>query len=440
MKRVALIPVLLGSTRIPDKNLLLVDGAPMLHYVVEACKRSGAFDEIWVNSEHALFGDIARSLGVKFYQRRPERGGSACQMHSKSRQCDGVRCQTHDHFLVDFMEQLGEPCHLALVHTTSPLQTGDTIARFMRTLDAEAYDSLFSVEERFTETLYDGKPLNFTAGRKDPTQTLRPVQLITWALSGWKTASFIESYRRNDPADPGPTFCGKTGVFPMNRVEALDADTWDDLSMIEACLQFRRQQDAPGRFKLTDQVLGIERCLEDLIKRDGVGKFELAGANSRHSNLQDIIARMGPPPWIYVLIYSATDQIGVICQRPSEGCRNHCHVTHAEWWVVLQGEFEWQLGDGAKIVARTGDVVALPRGMPHTIRCIGDGPGIRLACGARDMEHVYLAPNTVSVENTRGMSASPAAKVVNGAATRESAASSANAATASAAAAGPAAR
>ena len=188
MKKIALIPALLGSTRIPDKNLLLVDGFPMAFYVARACQKAGVFDEIYINSENDVFEKMSNMLGVKFYRRKPERGGSRCVMKSKSRQCESSRCQTHDHFLYDFMQAVG-PCHLALVHTTSPLIRSSTIQDFMETFEKEEYDSLFSVEERFTETFYNGKPLNFSMSRKIPTQTLQPLQMITWALSGWNTRS-----------------------------------------------------------------------------------------------------------------------------------------------------------------------------------------------------------------------------------------------------------
>lgn len=389
MKRVALIPILLGSTRIADKNLLLVDGYPMVFYVARACMQAQIFDEIHINSEHEIFRHVAEMLGVKFYKRMPERGGSACTMSNKSRQCGGTRCQTHDHFLFDFMRAV-DSSYLALVHTTSPLLKPETIREFMLLLEKDHYDSLSSVEERYTETLFGGKPLNFSLSKKIPTQTLGSVQMITWALTGWRTGSFMDSYKRDDPGEAGPTYCGKTGFFPVDRIQALDADTWDDLRLIEASLQYRRQDISSCRHRLPENFTGIENNLKELITRDGVTKFESGGANTRLSNLEAIKRRMGEPPWLYLLVYSGTDQTALICQPPGEGARKHCHVTHDEWWVVLEGTFEWRLENGDVVEAGKNDVVFLPRGTVHSIVCTSEKSGIRLACGARDMEHIYV--------------------------------------------------
>ena len=67
-KVAAMIPVLLGSTRIPDKNIILVNGKVLCSYTIHACKESGVFDTICLNSEDGIFKAIAEEEGaVKFY-------------------------------------------------------------------------------------------------------------------------------------------------------------------------------------------------------------------------------------------------------------------------------------------------------------------------------------------------------------------------------------
>ena len=59
MKKVAMIPARLGSKRVPKKNLRLILGKPLIAYIIEAAKASNAFDEIYINSEADIFGEIA---------------------------------------------------------------------------------------------------------------------------------------------------------------------------------------------------------------------------------------------------------------------------------------------------------------------------------------------------------------------------------------------
>jgi uncharacterized protein YjlB len=64
----------------------------------------------------------------------------------------------------------------------------------------------------------------------------------------------------------------------------------------------------------------------------------------------------------------------------------HIHPTQDEWIYMLEGEFELML-DGSETKARAGDLVRMPRGIPHgifnrsggTIKCVfGVAPSRRL--------------------------------------------------------------
>ena len=65
-KIIAMIPVRLGSKRIPNKNLRLLGNKPLVAYIIEAAIKADVFDEIYINSESDIFKEIAEQYGVKF--------------------------------------------------------------------------------------------------------------------------------------------------------------------------------------------------------------------------------------------------------------------------------------------------------------------------------------------------------------------------------------
>ena len=69
---IAMIPARMGSQRLKQKNLRELAGVPLITRAIRKCRAAGVFDEIWVNSEHDAFGDIAREEGVGFHKRPEE--------------------------------------------------------------------------------------------------------------------------------------------------------------------------------------------------------------------------------------------------------------------------------------------------------------------------------------------------------------------------------
>ena len=63
---------------------------------------------------------------------------------------------------------------------------------------------------------------------------------------------------------------------------------------------------------------------------------------------------------------------------PGGGPPPHIHQREDETFQIIEGEYEWTVGD-RKFTAKKGDTIFAPRGIPHTYRYVGQPPG-RLMC------------------------------------------------------------
>lgn len=68
---VALIPARSGSKRVPDKNIRLLDGYPMMAYTISAAVDSGIFDAVIVSTDSKEYAEIAHHFGAEVPFLRP---------------------------------------------------------------------------------------------------------------------------------------------------------------------------------------------------------------------------------------------------------------------------------------------------------------------------------------------------------------------------------
>lgn len=69
---VAIIPARGGSKRIPQKNIKLFCGKPIIAYSIEAALASGVFDAVLVSTDDENIASIAREYGAQVPFMRPE--------------------------------------------------------------------------------------------------------------------------------------------------------------------------------------------------------------------------------------------------------------------------------------------------------------------------------------------------------------------------------
>ena len=89
---------------------------------------------------------------------------------------------------------------------------------------------------------------------------------------------------------------------------------------------------------------------------------------------------------------------------------DHVHHSYDEVFYVVEGEFEFRVGDGL-VRARKGSVVTAPRGSPHTFKNCGDYDGRVLIVGApgraalmlEDIGAVVAGTGTVPADGLAGV-------------------------------------
>jgi len=208
---IAMIPARMGSQRLKQKNLRELNGVPLIHRAIRKCKESGVFDEIWVNSEHEAFGEIAAGEGVLFHRRPEELGNNQA---------------TSEQFVREFLHH--HPCDfLFQVHSIAPLLAVKDIQAFVGEMQKGAFDSLLSYESIQIECALDGVPVNFSLREKTNSQDLRPVQRITWSITGWRRDAYLQA------ADAGlcATYAGRVGYFEVDHLAAHVIKTEADLAL-----------------------------------------------------------------------------------------------------------------------------------------------------------------------------------------------------------------
>ena len=222
----AMIPARYGSTRLKVKNLCLIAGEPMISYAINAALGSKVFSSVCVNSDHAIFAEIASRMNVEFYRRPNELGSS----NTKS---DEV---IHDYFLSHQDADV-----LAWVNPISQFQTSQEVSDTVNYFLKEDLDSLITVEEKQVHCSYRGKPVNYQMDEPfAQTQDLQPINPFVYSMMMWRRQSFLESFKKNGHG----LFCGKFGVYPVNKLTGLIIKNATDLMMADYMMRALKDSES----------------------------------------------------------------------------------------------------------------------------------------------------------------------------------------------------
>lgn len=137
-KSVAFIPARSGSKRVPDKNIKLLNGHPMLTYTVRAAIDSGVFDSVICATDSEIYADVARHYGAEVpFLRSSEISGD------KSPDIEWVV------WMLNMLKQSGSEFEIfSILRPTSPFRLPDTIRRAWELfINDPTADSLRAIEK-----------------------------------------------------------------------------------------------------------------------------------------------------------------------------------------------------------------------------------------------------------------------------------------------------
>jgi len=221
MKHIAIIPVRGGSKGIPRKNARLLNGRPLMSYIIQAAHDANCFDVIAVSTDDEELAHIAQTLNTPVIMRPTHLAD------------DQTALDKVIHHAVETLEQ-ETGMYMDTVTTlqaTSPLLTPATIQRAVHQFRRGGQDTIVSVcdDTHLAWNLQNGKPV--PAYRKRLNRQFLPPHFR-------ETGGIVVCKR--SVLKTGSRFGKSIGIIQCDKKESIDIDDRFDWWIAEKQLQRKK--------------------------------------------------------------------------------------------------------------------------------------------------------------------------------------------------------
>ena len=205
----AIIPARGGSKSIIKKNLVNLNGCPLITWTIKAAQNSKFIDEVWVSTEDNDIAKVSQSLGAKILMRPAELANDVSTSES-------ALLHFHENIQYDIM---------VFIQATSPLITSQDIDKGIDKLLKDNLDSIFSVTRKHWIPTWsmDLKPIEWNI----ETRPRRQDKPEVYEENG---AFYITT--RNQFDKTKVRYGGKIGVVEIPLLRSFQIDTIEDLDLI----------------------------------------------------------------------------------------------------------------------------------------------------------------------------------------------------------------
>ncbi len=222
---IALITARGGSKGLPRKNILPLNGKPMIAWTIEAALQCEKIDQVYVSSEDEEILNISKDFGAETIIRPLDLASDDASSHS-----------VITHAIENLNNKKIYPSTMVLLQPTSPLRTSDDITNALSIFVDKHADCVISVFEPSHTPIkaYIENNDGSLTGLFSPEAPYTRRQDLPKAYqpNGAIYAFDVNQFSKNQ-------YIPRQNVYPyvMSEINSIDVDTIDDLHKIEAILK-----------------------------------------------------------------------------------------------------------------------------------------------------------------------------------------------------------
>ncbi|MCH7826988.1 MAG: acylneuraminate cytidylyltransferase family protein [Bacteroidetes bacterium] len=228
---IAIIPARGGSKGLPGKNIMELNGKPLIAYTIETALNSKQIDRIILSTDDEAIADICRNTGVEIPFMRPK------ELAQDNSLAKDTYIYTIERLNNEFNCNYSE---FIVLQPTSPLRTAADINKAIELFRKRQADSVISVCE-FNHPIQwakkidnEGKLLNFF--NKDLNENLNRQELPTAFIPNG--AIFILKY--DLLKKKYSYYSNKTYAYKMKLENSIDIDTQLDFEFAEFLMRKKK--------------------------------------------------------------------------------------------------------------------------------------------------------------------------------------------------------
>jgi regulator of RNase E activity RraA/CMP-N-acetylneuraminic acid synthetase len=250
MKVAAFLPAKGSSNRIPNKNMMLLDGEPLFLHTLTKLVNISAIDEVYLDTESAEIMAMAADVPCRVLQR---------PVDMASNQTDGNALFAWE------AEQTDADICLQVIGT-SPFLRPETIERAITVLREDPnYDSVVAIRREKQYLWRDGKP-TYDIQHIPNSVDLPDVTIEAMSLYAVRRETALRTRRR---------IGDRPYVIELDPIEAIDVNWPKDFDLAEVIAAGMREQD--GRLLANIRQLLSSALLSDILDNMGIDSVLSSG-------------------------------------------------------------------------------------------------------------------------------------------------------------------